>query len=147
MNGVSVVADGLSAREHNTVDVSFPLIGSFRAEHPGVASFKADGDVYKRQLVKLLGFDYVDIGMLARSSHFSPLELQTSPQAYTAQVLRDLNAAELSVSDVFVQIGVDPSECATNDPSPEVRSKSRDVFKHALDFCVELGCSLSLIHI
>jgi sugar phosphate isomerase/epimerase len=93
------------------------------------------------RLVKLLGFDYVDIGMLARSSHFSPLELQTSPQAYTAQVLRDLNAAELSVSDVFVQIGVDPSECATNDPSPEVRSKSRDVFKHALDFCVELGCS------
>jgi sugar phosphate isomerase/epimerase len=93
------------------------------------------------RLIKLLGFDYVDIGLLARSSHFSPLELQKSPQTYTTEVLRDLHAAELSVSDVFVQIGVDPSECATNDPSPEVRSKSRDVFKRALDFCVDLGCS------
>lgn len=90
-------------------------------------------------LVKLLGFDHVDMGLFARSTHFSPLDLHRSPRSYTAQVLQDLDSAELRVSDVFVQIGVDPSEAAANDPSSAIRSKNRDVFKTALEFCVALG--------
>ena len=92
------------------------------------------------RLVKLLGFDYVDIGLFARSSHFSPIDLLASPREYTSNILQDLNAAGLRVSDVFVQIGVDPSECAVNDPDPAVRIKSRDTFAYALEFCVALGC-------
>jgi sugar phosphate isomerase/epimerase len=92
------------------------------------------------KLVKLLGFDHVDIGLFARSSHFSPGELQASPRKYTTQVLFDLNQAELRASDIFVQIGADPSECAANDPSSAIRSRNRDTFAHALDFCVALGC-------
>ena len=92
------------------------------------------------RLVKLLGFDYVDIGLFARSSHFSPIELLASPRVYTSNILHDLNAAELRVSDVFVQIGVDPSESAVNDPNPAVRVKNRDTFLYALEFCVTLGC-------
>jgi sugar phosphate isomerase/epimerase len=92
------------------------------------------------KLVKLLGFDHVDIGLFARSSHFSPGELQASPRQYTSQVLSDLNQAELKASDTFLQIGVDPSGCAANDPSSAVRSKNRDTFARALDFCVALGC-------
>ncbi len=93
------------------------------------------------RLVKLLGFHHVDVGLFARSSHFSPIELLASPRSYTARILHDLKAAELSVSDVFVQIGVDPGENAANDPSSAVRSKNRDVFTRALEFCVALGCS------
>ena len=93
------------------------------------------------RLVKLLGFHHVDMGLFARSSHFSPNELQASPRRYTAQILHDLNEAELHVSDLFVQIGVDPSECSANDPSPTVRNKNRDAFSHALDFCVVLSCN------
>jgi len=92
------------------------------------------------KLVKLLGFDHVDLGLFARSSHFSPKDLLESPQSYTTQVLRDLDAASVGVSDVFVQIGADPSECAANDPSQAVRTVNRDVFAHALEFCVALGC-------
>src|SRR5438552_131886 len=92
------------------------------------------------RLIKLLGVSHVDIGLFARSSHFSPMELQASPQKYTTQLLHELDAAELLVADVFVQIGVDPSECAANDPSPPVRGKNRDVFARALEFCVALGC-------
>jgi sugar phosphate isomerase/epimerase len=92
------------------------------------------------KLVKLLGFDHVDIGLFARSSHFSPGELQASPRQYTMKVLSDLSQAELKASDIFLQIGVDPSECAANDPSSAVRSKNRDTFANALDICVALGC-------
>jgi sugar phosphate isomerase/epimerase len=91
------------------------------------------------QLLKLLGFDYMDLGLFARSTHFSPLDLLASPSSYTSQVVRDLEASGLHASDVFLQIGVDPSEAAVNDPSPAVRSKNRDVFKTALEFCVALN--------
>jgi sugar phosphate isomerase/epimerase len=90
------------------------------------------------RLIKLLGFDHVDIGLFARSTHFSPCDLLASPGSYTAQVLRDLDTSELHTSDVFIQIGVDPSEAAANDPSSTVRDKNRDVFKTALEFCVAL---------
>jgi sugar phosphate isomerase/epimerase len=105
-------------------DYSFPVLERFAA----------------LRLVKLLGFDHVDIGLFARSSHFSPAELRASPRAYTAQVLHHLHAADLQVSDLFVQIGVDPSECSANAPSAAVRDRTRDAFAHAIDFCVALGC-------
>jgi sugar phosphate isomerase/epimerase len=91
------------------------------------------------QLVRLLSFTHVDIGLFARSSHFSPIDLVASPRSYTAQVVSDLTAAGLGVSDVFVQIGVDPSECSTNDPSRITREKNRDVFARSLDFGVAIG--------
>lgn len=90
-------------------------------------------------LVKLLGFYHADIGLFARSTHFSPFDLLASPRSYTAQVLQDLDTAKLRVSDVFLQIGVDPSEAAANDPSLAVRLRNRDSFKSALEFCVALG--------
>jgi len=93
------------------------------------------------KLVKLLGFDHVDIGLFARSTHFSPIDLQAAPQSYTAQVLQDLDDAELRASDVFVQIGVDPSERAANDPSSDIRIKNREVFSRALEFCVAVRCN------
>jgi len=93
------------------------------------------------KLVKLLGFDHVDIGLFVRSTHFSPIDLQAAPQSYTAQVLQDLDDAELRASDVFVQIGVDPSERAANDPSSDIRIKNREVFLRALELCVAVRCN------
>jgi sugar phosphate isomerase/epimerase len=93
------------------------------------------------KLVKLLGFDHVDIGLFARSTHFSPIDLQAAPQSYTAQVLQDLDDAELRASDVFVQIGVDPSERAANDPNPDIRIRNREVFSRALEVCVAVRCN------
>lgn len=91
-------------------------------------------------IVKLLGFDYVDIGIFARSSHFSPYDLHRSPKSYAEQISNDLRASELLPSDVFLQTGVDPSEFATNDPSPLVQAKNRDIFMRCLDLCTSLGC-------
>ena len=103
-------------------DFTFPVLDRFAA----------------LRLVRLLGFDHVDIGLFARSTHFSPLDLHSSPRSYTKRVLQDLDAAELQPSDVFVQIGVDPSECAANDPGPSVRARNSEVFKRALEFAVTL---------
>jgi sugar phosphate isomerase/epimerase len=91
------------------------------------------------QLIRLLGLRHVDIGLFARSSHFSPIDLQASGHSYITQARNDLQVAELGVSDVFLQIGVDPSDCAANDPSAVRRKKNRDVFARALEFCIAVG--------
>lgn len=91
------------------------------------------------RLIQLLGFDHVDIGLFARSAHFSPIDLRSSPRSYIERILHDMNDAELEASDVFLQIGVDPSESAANDPVPSVRTQNRDLFKRSLEFAVEIG--------
>jgi len=75
-----------SVPRFSCADYSFPVLERYAA----------------LRLVKLLGFHHADIGLFARSSHFSPVELQASSRRYTTQILNDLNAAELRVSDVFV---------------------------------------------
>jgi len=92
------------------------------------------------QLIKLLGLDYVDIGLFARSTHFSPIDLVADTRKYTAQALKSLRDAELTASDVFLQIGVDPAEHSANDPSPSIRIKNREIFSRALEFCVAVRC-------
>jgi sugar phosphate isomerase/epimerase len=103
-------------------------------------TFPVPDRVTALRLIKLLGFDYVDLGLFARSKHFSPRDLEASPRSYTAQVLQDLVAAEMRASDVFLQIGVDPAERSANDPDPVVRATNREVFRRSLEFCVTLGC-------
>jgi sugar phosphate isomerase/epimerase len=93
------------------------------------------------RLVKLLGFDYVDIGLFARSTHFTPIDLQVDRRSYTALVMKDIDNAGLQASDVFLQIGVDPSERAENDPSSSVRTRNREVFSRALEFCAAVRCN------
>jgi sugar phosphate isomerase/epimerase len=104
-------------------DFTFPVLERLKALH----------------LIKLLGFDHVDIGLFARSTHFSPFDLLASPRSYTAQILQNLDAAELRVSDVFLQTGVDPSEAAANDSNPATRLHNQDIFKSTLEFCIALG--------
>lgn len=92
-------------------------------------------------LIKLLGFDHVDIGLFARSTHFSPIDLVANPRKYAAQVLQDLEDAGLTASDVFLQISVDPSEQSANDPSRSIRINNREIFSRALEFCVAVHCN------
>lgn len=91
------------------------------------------------RLIHLLNFSHVDIGLFARSSQYSPSDLMASPQSYTAQVVSDLEAAGMAVSDVFIQIGEDPSECSANDPSSVTRGRNREVFARSLEFCSAVG--------
>lgn len=90
------------------------------------------------QLLRLLEFDHVDLGLFARSPRLSPRDLCASPAGYTTRLKEDLKSATLRVSDLFLQIGGNPSECAANDPSPSVRAQNREVFLRSIDLCTAL---------
>jgi len=92
-------------------------------------------------LLRLLGFKFVDIGLFERSEEFRPGQLIAEPKAFIEQLKDDLKSAELQVADVFLQIGMDPSESAANDPSQLIRARDRKTFLTALDLCSTLGCT------
>jgi sugar phosphate isomerase/epimerase len=92
------------------------------------------------QLLRLLGFCYVDLGLFARNKRLSPSELSASPIAFTNQLKEELKKANLQVADLFLQIGMHPADHAVNDASALVRAESRDVFLHSLDLCAALDC-------
>lgn len=85
-------------------------------------------------LIKLLGFDYVDVGLFARTRDLNPDCLHTDPKRFTTELLEDLKRAGLSASDIFLQIGPEPSASAANDPSAHVRSHNRKTFQLAVIF-------------
>jgi len=111
--------------EFSCADFTFPLLSRSKS----------------LKLLRLLGFSRVDIGLFARSTHFHPAELCSSPLVYTAAATEDLKREELRAADVFLQIGTDPAESSANDPSNSARLKNREIFRRAVDFCVALGCS------
>lgn len=91
-------------------------------------------------LIRLLGFSFVDIGLFARSSTFSPFELLSSPAGYATAARADLDKEGLRAADIFLQIGMDPPESAANDPDASVRTRNREAFHAAIDFAVTLDC-------
>lgn len=92
-------------------------------------------------LLQLLGFKYVDIGLFERSEDIRPSQLLAEPKTFIKRLQSDLQNAGLQVADVFLQTGVDPSECASNAPSLLIRDQNRKTFGLALDLCSALGCT------
>jgi len=91
-------------------------------------------------LLKLLGFEYVDIGLFERSAGLQPSQLHAEPGAFIKQLQSDLGSTGLKVADIFLQIGSDPAVSAANDPNLPVRSRNHEMFLLALDVCAALDC-------
>lgn len=91
-------------------------------------------------LLQLLGFNYVDIGLFERNFDLRPSQLLAEPSAFSKQLKHDLKCTGLSVSDVFLQTGLDPSVSAVNDGSSLVRTRNRKTFLLTLELCSAVGC-------
>lgn len=86
-------------------------------------------------LIRLLEFESVDIGLFGRSTHF-PVQDMTAARSIRAE----LDGRGLTPADVFLQVGSDPAEHSVNDPDPAIRSNGRETFQRALEFTTTLGC-------
>ncbi len=110
--------------EFSCADYAFPLLSRLQV----------------LRLIRLLEFELIDIGLFERNSRFLPSQLMASPIDFTQSVRESVEAVELRVADVFLQVGMDPADSSTNDPNPAVRARNRDVFCRALELCHDLGC-------
>ena len=92
-------------------------------------------------MVEMLGFRYVDLGLFERNTGLRPAQLAADPKGFTRKLKSELRHTHLGVSDVFLQVGPEPSIAAANDPDPRVRMRNRKIFLLALDLCSALDCA------
>lgn len=91
-------------------------------------------------LLRLLGFEYVDIGLFEGSDGLRPGQLLVEPRKFGRQLKRELIHAGLRASDVFLQTGLTLGDSAENDPYLIVRSRNRKTFLLTLELCAKLEC-------
>lgn len=110
--------------EFSCADFSFPLLKRRQA----------------LQLLNILEFRWVDIGLFERNPSYLPSALMAAANRFTQEVHDDLEKSGLCAADVFLQIGREPAESSANDPSLATRDRNREVFLRSLDFTVALNC-------
>ena len=111
--------------KYSCADFTFPLLPHTKA----------------LQLIRLLGFDAVDLGVFEGRSHHYPSHIAKEPIKEGNRLAKELSAIGLQASDVFLQTGAEPPVAAANNPDESVRANNRRLFLKTLDFASVLGCS------
>ncbi|MBX6360730.1 MAG: sugar phosphate isomerase/epimerase [Acidobacterium ailaaui] len=91
------------------------------------------------RLIKLMGFDAVDLGIFEDRSHHYPSKIVKNPKEEGKSLYNTLSQVGLVAADVFLQTGKDPKIASTNDPDKSIRKKNREIFLRILDFICEVG--------
>lgn len=93
------------------------------------------------QLVSMLGFEGVDIGLFEERSHLWPSsEFEDAPRS-ARQLKKKLDGVGLQPADVFLQMAMDFVPYAINHPQRTRRRKARDWYLKALEYASECGCA------
>ena len=92
------------------------------------------------QLIAMLEFKGVDIGLFEERSHLRPsTEFENVTQS-ARRLKNRLDACGLEAADIFLQMGLDFKSHAVNHPEASQREKARDWFIKALDYAAECEC-------
>lgn len=92
------------------------------------------------KLIKMLGFDYVDIGLFQDRSHLQPSVQLVSPEKKGKELKKMAEDEGLKISDVFLQTSLDFAELAINHPNSKIRKDQRELFLNFIDFTAAAGC-------
>ncbi len=90
-------------------------------------------------LIALLDFDGVDIGLFEGRSHLWPSRVFADLKGSARDLKARLDDRALALADVFLQTAPDFFSVAPNHPDPSVRRQARDWFERTLEFTLECG--------
>ncbi|MBK8858539.1 MAG: sugar phosphate isomerase/epimerase [Opitutaceae bacterium] len=105
-------------------DFTFPLLGHAPA----------------LDLIAMLGFKGVDIGLFEQRSHLWPSRELKNPAASARRLRRALADRGLVAADIFLQMWPDFTPYAINQPAAGRRRKARDWFLRTLEYAAAAGC-------
>jgi sugar phosphate isomerase/epimerase len=91
------------------------------------------------ELIRMLGIEAVDIGLLQDRSHIQPSHVAEDPSGAGKKFRKLLDAKGLKAADVFLQSALDFTSFALNQPAAAARQKSRADFLLALEFAAGCG--------
>ncbi len=92
------------------------------------------------QLISLLGFKGVDIGLFEERSHLRPSSEFKNVRRSARRLRKGLEDRGLVATDVFLQMGADFIPYAVNHPQASRRRKARDWFLRTLEYAEVCGC-------
>jgi len=104
-------------------DFTFPLLSHDRA----------------LDLIGLLEFDGVDIGLFEGRSHLWPSKVFKNPARAGVELRKKLDHRSLRCADVFLQMAPDFVPYAINHPERGRRKRARDWFKRTLEYADAAG--------
>ncbi len=90
-------------------------------------------------LIAMLGFEGVDIGLFEGRSHLWPSRVFPRLRESACELARKLGDRGLKLADVFLQTAPDFFSLAPNHPEAARRAQARDLFSRTLEFAVECG--------
>jgi len=92
-------------------------------------------------LIAVLDFEGVDIGLFEQRSHLWPSRAFISLRAAARDLSTKLRDRGLALADVFLQTAADFSSIAPNHPDASIRGQARDWFERTVEFTLECGGS------
>jgi hypothetical protein len=91
------------------------------------------------QLIAMLEFKGVDIGLFENRSHLWPSREFAQLGQSAQQLQRQLDACGLAAADIFLQLDPDFTPYAINHPEAARRQKARDSFVCTLEYAARVG--------
>src|SRR5580700_7672924 len=88
------------------------------------------------QLIAMLGFEGVDIGLFEGRSHLWPSRVFADLKGSARELAGKLGDRGLALADVFLQTAPDFVSVAPNHPDAAVRRRARDWFAMTVDFAL-----------
>ena len=92
------------------------------------------------QLIAMLDLQGVDIGLFEDRSHLWPSQQFANTEQSARALKAKMDALNLAVADVFLQMDPDFVPYAINQTDAARRQKARDWFMHSLDYANACGC-------
>lgn len=92
------------------------------------------------QLIAMLEFDGVDIGLFEERSHLWPSREFENVGESARQLKQKLDDRGLKAADIFLQMAVDFAPYAVNQPEAARRQKAREWFLKTLDYAAACNC-------
>jgi sugar phosphate isomerase/epimerase len=91
------------------------------------------------ELIKMLGFQGIDLGVFAGRSHIRPEVIRQDIPMWSGIIRERLDRAGLEVADVFLAPSLELAEFAVNSPDAHDQEESRAIFLDVLDFARRIG--------
>ncbi|SNR57136.1 sugar phosphate isomerase/epimerase family protein [Actinomadura mexicana] len=90
-------------------------------------------------LIRLLGFEAVNIALWSGSSHVRPEDVRGDIRGWAERIGERTRSRGLTIADLFLVPDLDYAVMAVNNPSADERARGRAVFEEMLEFARLLG--------
>lgn len=105
------------------------------------ASYRKVSHEASLEIVRAIGFRWVDICVFDLYHHTTPEAVLTNPSGTAELVRRTVSDADLGISDVFFIFADEFDAMTVNHPDAAERDRSRAAFMKGLEFALRLGSS------